>query len=535
MQTPSPRARPLTVAESPPAPAARAAMLRALRALRAGPGASRVLAVLAGLALAGAFAPFKLWPCAVLAPAVLLWLWMRATSPREAALLGFAFSAGTYGAGTWWLYISIHGFGQAPVWLALLLLVALVGIMSAWQALLGYALARWLPRTPGLGTLVAMPSAWLLVEWWRGWFLSGFPWLSLGYSQTDTWLRGFAPVGGVYLVSAVLLLGAGGLVTLVQARGPLRVLGAALLVLPWPLGLALDHIDWTQPQGAAASVAILQGAIPQDQKWLDSNRDTTLDLYRRLHTEALGARLIVWPESAPPDLANNIPRYLSGIWSSARALDSDVLMGVVRVAGDGETYYNSILAMGAGEPAFYDKHHLVPFGEYFPVPSFVRQWLRLMSLPYSDFTPGGTEQPPLVAGGMKLAASICYEDAYPGAQRHAMRDATMLVNVTNDAWFGRAGARYQHFQIARMRAIESRRFMLRAANDGVSAVIDERGRVVAAAPEYEPAVLRGMAQPRAGGTPWLATGNAPVIAAAAVALALLGGGPWLRRRRPATP
>jgi apolipoprotein N-acyltransferase len=495
---------------------------------------ARALAFAAGLALAGAFAPLSLWPVAVLAPAVLMGLWLRAPSPREAAVQGFAFSAGTYGAGTWWLYISIHGFGQAPVWLALVLLLALVTIMSAWQAGLGYCLARWLPRTVGPGTLIAMPAAWLLVEWWRGWFLSGFPWLSLGYSQTDTWLRGFAPLGGVYLVSAVLLLAAGGLVTLLQARGPLRVLGAALLLLPWPLGLALDRIDWTHPEGPATSVAILQGAIPQDQKWLESNLDTTLDLYKRLHVQALGARLIVWPESAPPDLANNIPQYLSGIWSSARALNSDVVMGVVRVAGDGETYYNSILAMGAGEPAFYDKHHLVPFGEYFPVPPFVRRWLRLMSLPYSDFTPGGTEQPPLAVGGVKLAASICYEDAYPGAQRHAMRDATMLVNVTNDAWFGRAGARYQHFQIARMRAIESRRFMLRAANDGVSAVIGERGQVVAVAPEYEPAVLRGTAQPRAGSTPWLAAGNTPVVAAAAVALALLLAWPRLRRRRPAT-
>jgi apolipoprotein N-acyltransferase len=157
-----------------------------------------------------------------------------------------------------------------------------------------------------------------------------------------------------------------------------------------------------------------------------------------------------------------------------------------------------------------------------------------MSLPYSDFTPGAAEQPPLAAGGVKLAASICYEDAYPGAQRRAMGESTMLVNVTNDAWFGRASARFQHFQIARMRAIESRRFMLRAANDGVSAVIGERGQVVAVAPQYEPAVLRGMAQPRVGATLWLATGNAPVVAAAAVALALLLGRPLLRRRRPAT-
>ena len=491
--------------------------------------------MVAGLALTTAFAPLNLWPCAVLAPAVLMWLWLDAPSPRAAAWLGFAFSVGTFSAGTWWIFISVHVFGEAPIWLACALFAALVGIMSAYQAGLGYVVARWLPRSAGAGTLLAMPAAWLLVEWWRGWFLSGFPWLSLGYSQTDTWLRGYAPLGGVYLVSLVLLLAAGGLVTALRARGSLRGLGAALLLLPWPLGLALDRIDWNKAEGAPVSVAILQGAIPQDMKWLESNLDTTLDLYKRLHTEALGAQLIVWPESAPPDLANNIPRYLSGIWSAARAVGSDVVMGVQRVAEDGETYYNSILALGAGEPAFYDKHHLVPFGEYFPVPAFVRQWLRLMSLPHSDFTPGPEEQAPLEVGGVKLAPSICYEDAYPGPQRHAIGTSTMLVNVTNDAWFGKANARYQHFQIARFRAIESRRFMLRAANDGETGVIGERGQVVAVAPQYEPTVLRSTAQARSGLTPWLATGNWPVLAAAAVALALLRGLPLLRRRRLTGP
>ena len=218
-------------------------------------------------------------------------------------------------------------------------------------------------------------------------------------------------------------------------------------------------------------------------------------------------------------------------------MKSDVLIGVQRYAEDtpdSDVAYNSILALGSGEPTFYNKHHLVPFGEYFPVPHFVRNWLRLMSLPHSDFTPGAAEQPPLAVAGVKLAASICYEDAYPGAQRHAIGDSTMLVNVTNDAWFGRANARYQHFQIARMGAIQSRRFLLRAANDGVSAVIGAHGQVVAAAPQYEPAVLRSMAQPRSGLTPWLATGNAPVISLAALSLVLVLGVPALRRRRGAT-
>ncbi|MEN9705090.1 MAG: hypothetical protein RLZZ393_969 [Pseudomonadota bacterium] len=492
----------------------------------------RAAALVAGASLVSAFAPTGLWPIALLSPLVLITSWHGTSSPREGALLGFLFSAGTYGAGTWWLYNSLHVIGQAPVWLSILLMLLLVALMAGWQALLGYAVVRWLPRGPGVANLLAVPSAWLLVEWARGWFLSGFPWLSLGYSQTESVLRGFAPVGGVHLVSLVLLLAAAGLAAAVLGRGGARIVGFLLLLLPWPVGAALDRIDWTHPAGPPIQVAVLQGAIPQDEKWLASNLDATLERYRRLNDDALGSRLIVWPESAPPDLANNLAGYLGRIWATSRARGSDVVMGVVRVAEDGETYYNSMLALSGSEPSFYDKNHLVPFGEYFPVPRFVRRWLRLMNLPYSDFAGGGEEQPPLTAGGMKIAPSICYEDAYPTEQLLALGQSNILVNVTNDAWFGHTGARYQHFQIARMRAIESRRPLLRAANDGVSGLVGPRGRAYALAPEFEPAALRGSVQPREGRTPWMAWANVPVVAAAA-ALVLLGLFEARRRRRMA--
>jgi apolipoprotein N-acyltransferase len=187
-------------------------------------------------------------------------------------------------------------------------------------------------------------------------------------------------------------------------------------------------------------------------------------------------------------------------------------------------YFNSLLALGTGEPAFYDKRHLVPFGEYFPVPGFVRQWLRLMSLPYSDFTPGAEHQPPLHLAGVKLAASICYEDAYGALLRSEIRDSDALITVTNDAWFGRSPARYQHLQIARMRAIESRRQLLRAANDGVSALIGIDGRIIAAAPEFQASVLRGNLVPRQGDTPYLKAGNALALGLAALLLAARAAG-----------
>lgn len=446
-------------------------------------------------------------------------------------MLGFCFHGATFALGTWWLYVSIHGFGQAPAWLALVLMSALVAIMAGWLALVGWLTVRFLPRDAAFGAMVAMPALFLLVEWWRGWFLSGFPWLSLGYSLSDVLPGQLAPVGGVYLLSLVVLLWGGALVALVTGGARARVVALLVLALPWLLGAWAARTDWTRAEGAPLEVALLQGAVPQDLKWLESNADSILDTYAGLHEQARGARLIVWPESALPDFANALAPYIGSIWSRSRRDDTDVLMGVMRLENGGREAYNSLLALGeADSPAWYDKHHLVPFGEYFPVPDFVREWARLMSLPHSDFDAGARVQDPLRVAGTSLSASICYEDAYGSAQIPTVRRSALLVNVTNDAWFGRSSARYMHLQIARMRALESRRWMLRAANDGVTAVIDPRGAVVARAPEFEPAVLRATVQPRTGDTPYLVVGNWPVVGASVLALALAGAGRW--RRRP---
>ena len=482
-----------------------------------------LIALVAGAALAAAFAPLALWPLAVLCPALLMWLWQDAP-PREAAWLGFLFNAGTFSAGTYWLLMSLP-LGGAPLWLALLLMLGLTGIMALYHAGLGFACARWLPRAGWLRSLVALPAAWLLVEWWRGWFLSGFSWLSLGYSQTDTWLAGLAPLAGVYGVSAALLLCAGALVTLVTGPKWARVSAVAVLLVPWAAGAALRGVAWTHPAGAPVSVAIAQGAVPQDEKWLDANREATLDLYRKLTEQAFGNALIVWPESATADTANDLVSYLTHIYRDAQAHGSALLMGILRAEGgvsdsDPVRYYNSVLALDA-QVSWYDKHHLVPFAEYFPVPHFVRSWMRLMSLPYSDFTPGAAYQPPLEAAHLRLGTTVCYEDAYGAAMLEELRrgGADALVNVTNDAWFDHSSARHLHFQVARMRALEEGRYLIRATNDGISAIIGPHGEVVARAPEFRPVVLVSKVTPMAGLTPYAHVGNRLVVTLAALALA----------------
>jgi apolipoprotein N-acyltransferase len=492
------------------------------------PRLAKLIAFVAGVALAGSFAPLAWWPLAVLAPAVLMLLWDDVT-PRRAAALGFWFNAGTFSVGTYWLYISIAGFGGAPAWLALILMLGLVSIMGAYHAALGYVVARWLPARGALRWWAGIPAAWLLVEWARSWFLTGFGWLALGYSQLDSWLAGFAPIGGLYLVSGLVLVVAAALAHVLRMGRAAPWYAFVLLVLPWPVGWALQGVEWTHSAGKPVSFAVVQGAIPQDEKWLASNLATTRERYRTLTQQAYGAQVIVWPESAIPDLVNNYFDYLVEINREAAKHQSALMLGAIRVSDDGENYYNSVLAIDR-EIGWYDKHHLVPFAEFFPVPGFVRKWLRLMNLPYSDFTPGAARQAPLAVAGQKVSASICYEDAYGSTYLPVMREATLLVNVTNDAWFGRSSARYQHLQIARFRALETGRYLVRAANDGVSAIIDSRGRVVQQATEYVPQVMRGEAQPLTGLTPYARLGNWLAIGLGALALggALAVG--W--RRRP---
>ena len=490
----------------------------------------RGLAAAAGALIACSFAPIDWWPLAVLCPAVLMWLW-QGTTPREAAWLGFWFNAGTFAAGTYWLYISIRIFGEAPLAVAFLLMVGLIVIMGLYHAAVGYAVTRWLPASGAVRWFLGVPAAWLLIEWWRGWFLSGFSWLSLGYSQTDTWLASFAPVAGVYGISAMLLLSAGGLTGLICGTPRVRIAGAVLFVLPWLAGFGLQQVEWTRAAGPPVSVAVIQGSISQDQKWLDSNQDNILKLYQQLTEKVLGTQLVVWPESAVPDLANNQLPYIETLYRETRAHRTGLVFGILRKSDEGDNYFNSVLSLDK-TISWYDKNHLVPFAEFFPVPHFVRTWLRLMSLPYEDFTRGGDNQPPLPVAGLNLGATVCYEDAYGSAMLGVLREADALVNVTNDAWFGHSTARYQHFQIARMRALEAGRYLIRAANNGVTGVIGPHGEVVARAPEFEAYTLMSSVTPRTGLTPYARVGNWLIVILATLALAY---GLWMRKsygRRP---
>jgi apolipoprotein N-acyltransferase len=476
------------------------------------------LAAAAGVALSAAFAPANLWLLALASPALLMALWQDAP-PRHAAALGFWFNAGTFSSGTYWLYISIHLIGRASALVALVTMVGLVCILSLYGAALGWAAARLLPARGALRWMAGLPALWLLVEWVRGWFLTGFPWLSLGYSQTGTWMAGIAPVLGVYGVSALLLVGAGALVTLAVGVGRERVLAGVVLVLTWAVPWSLRGLAWTHPAGAPISVAIVQAAIPESEKWLDDHRDSQLDAYRDLTRQVLGAQVIVWPEAALPDFAQNLTDYLLARYHEAHARHSALVLGVERRASNGD-FYNSILTLGASVD-WYDKMHLVPFTEAIRGPAFARRWLAFMNLPSEGFEYGAANQPPIRAGGLILLPAVCYDDAYGTSNLAMLRTANALVTVTNDGWFGHSTARYLHLQIAQMRSLETGRYLLRAANDGISAIIGPDGRVLATAPGYAPAVLRGTVVPMLGLPPFARFGNWLIISLATTTLAAI--------------
>jgi apolipoprotein N-acyltransferase len=476
------------------------------------------LALAAGAACSLSFAPAELFPLAVACPAVLFLLWEGAR-PGRAAWLGFCYASGLFLSGTYWIYTAVHVFGKAPTWLALFLMSGLVAIMAAYYAIVGWSVARFLPRATARRWLVVLPAAWVLMEWLRGWLFSGFPWLEIGYAHSDSPLAGYAPLGGVHLVTLVSIFTTGAVVT--AARGSVRERAVAVVVavLLWTAGAALRERAWTTSAGDEITVAIVQGAIPQDLKWQDDHREETLKLYRGMTEGVFGTRLIVWPEAALPVLAHEAGPYLANLWEDAQRHGSDLMLGLLRYDATTGRYYNGLMALAGDEVGWYYKRRLVPFGEFFPVPKVVRSWMRLMSLTYVDMTAGADDQPPLDAAGQKVGVTICYEDAYGSEQLAVLDRATLLVNVTNNAWFGDSTAPHQQLQMARFRALEGGRYLVRATSNGISAIIAPDGRVVGRAAQFVPTVLRGAVRPFSGLTPYARTGNWPVLGLCCLLLA----------------
>jgi apolipoprotein N-acyltransferase len=491
----------------------------ALRGTRPSALGALVAALAGGLSLFS-FAPFGWWPIQFVVLAYFFYQVGMGSSPRRATLLGWAFGFGWSVAGMHWLYIAITRYGGLPAILGAIA-IALLGLYMGLFAAFAAGVATWLRKRWALSVrvflLVLLPVLWGVSEWMRGWVFTGFPWAASGYAHVDAPLAGYAPLIGVYGIGVLVAVCASCLTMLTQ-RHKLPALGlfAAVLLAGW----GLKQIVWTQPSGQPITVRLLQGDIPQQEKFDEAHLVDILVRYRDMMTAA-PADLIATPETAIPVLPRWLPPgYLDIFKSFAARTGSTYLMGIPLGDG-GNDYANSVAGIGPQGQAYrYDKQHLVPFGEFVP-PGF-RWFTNMMQIPLGDTTRGAAVQAPFPVKDQMVLPNVCYEDVF-GEEiaknlREAARPATLLLNVSNLAWYGESVAIPQHLQISRMRTIETGRPMLRATNNGATAIIDGRGNVQQQIPFYRQDVLAGRVQGMTGSTPYIRFGNLGFLGLGALAL-----------------
>ena len=485
------------------------------------------LALLSGVLIPLGLAPFS-WTLAGLAAPACLFLALEGASPRQALGLAYLSGLGRYGLGVSWVYVSIQQHGGASPALAGALVALFVAFLALLPAAFGALYAALAPRE-ALGRGSAFVLAWLGLEAFLGVFLTGFPWLRLGYTQEASALAGYAPLLGVLGVSLVTASQGVAIAQLLAAlwRGPRRA-GQTLALLGvgaglWLGGAAAQRASFTEPAGPALSVALVQGAVPQQRKWDPAARSEIIARYERLSAPHLGVDVLFWPEAALPVFAARAPGLLARLERSLAEGGSALVLGIPDLtpdpaAPDTLRFLNTAQVLGAGSGR-YVKHHLVPFGEYVPLEGLLRGLITFLDLPMSRALPGPAAQPALVAAGQRWATPICYEVVFPSLVRSLAREATLLATLSNDAWFGDSLGPEQHHQMARFRARELGRPMVRVTNDGVTALINAKGEERVRLPRFSPAVLTGEVQPQQGLTPYARFGDGPLWA---LALGLLG-------------
>jgi apolipoprotein N-acyltransferase len=510
--------------------------------LRSGAGSlATLLALGAGAATVFGFAPFGVAVVPVITFGLLVLLWQDALTPRAAAWHGFAFGFGLFGAGVSWIANALSTFGGMPWPVAIFAMVVLCAFLALYPAVAGWLATRWTARRSWQRALAAA-AAWTFVEWVRSVALTGFGWLALGYSQLPDGgvapLAPFATLGGALAVSFAVTLCASALALAVDAfassaprRGGALLAGIAVLAAG---GAALGRVEWTVPAGAPVEVSLLQGNVAQHLKFDPGFRAATFELYAELAARSRG-RLIVMPESAFPMFADEISdEVLLGLLKTAAARDGDVLIGLFTMEPPlpgmrHARFYNTVVALGASEPQVYRKRHLVPFGETIPFEAWLAPILdSIIAIPLASQTAGEADPPPMAVAGQQVAVNICYEDAFGADIRPQARAATLLVNVTNDAWYGHSIGALQHDQIAAMRALETGRPLLRATNTGITSAIDHRGREIQRLPWFTRGILEVTVAGRQGETPYVRIGDAPVALLMVLVLAFAA---WHSRSR----
>ncbi|OGT22296.1 MAG: apolipoprotein N-acyltransferase [Gammaproteobacteria bacterium RIFCSPHIGHO2_02_FULL_42_13] len=476
-----------------------------------------LISLFAGAILPLAFAPLNLYWIAPISLALLLKTILN-KKPFAAGLYGLLFGFGLYGVGIPWVFISMHQYGGQGVIVSTLFTFLFILLFAFFIALRSFCFRKFLPLNTLSGLLLGFPACWILVEWITGWLFTGFPWLFLGYSQTNSWLGGYAPLFGVYGSSFMVVLSASLLVILFFPNGierkhfmqkTLRYLSVLLLLSIWIGGGLLDHVHWTKPIDKPIKVTLIQGNIPQHVTWSPDDMLLALHRYNTLTNQHWNSDLIVWPEAAIPTLQQEITPYLNSLATKAKVHHTTILLGIPVKSSDNK-FYNAAVAIGASTGR-YDKRHLVPWGEYLPFESIMSKVFHALGAPVSLFTHGQSKQNLIPFNHVYIAPYICYEIAYAGLVQGDLPQANLLVTITNDIWFGKSWAAAQHLQIGQMRSLETGRYTLFVGNNGITAIITPKGNIINRLPRFQTAALTDQVYAMEGTTPWIFFGTWPMI------------------------
>jgi len=442
--------------------------------------------------------------------------------PKQAAIRGGIYGLGLYGFGASWIYVSIYNYGGESAIISSIVTGGFVIILAAFSAALGWLFNKFWPADNIKRTLFAFPVLWVALEILRGWIFTGFPWLFLGYSQADTNLMWLAPLGSVWLISWAVAFNAGVIFETFKYatqtkkdRKFISIIIACALII-WIGAGAIRAIEWTKADGEL-TVALVQGNIPQVLRWDPKAIHDIADTYKRLTIENLDVDLIIWPESAIPTPLPYSNEFFTEMSQIAAHSQAGLIAGVPVQVENKQVYYNALVSLGQGKGIYY-KRHLVPFGEYVPFDFLLRGLIEFFDLPMSSFIKG-PEQPMMITKGYKVAPAICYEIAYPFTIRSMSQDSHVIVTVSNDAWFGRSLGPKQHLQIAQLRALETGRYVLRATNNGITAIIGPDANITGAIPQFHEGVLRGKFSTMVGATPWMLFGPWALLAWLSIFLA----------------
>lgn len=466
------------------------------------------------------FAPFGYWPISILSVAIIFLIW-SASARRVVLWSALLYGLSLYGVGVSWIYVSMVNFGNMAPPMAVLAVILFALILTAFTLVAAYiysVFAQWFSSRLRLTLL--LPALWVFFEYLRGTLFTGFAWLYLGYTSVDTWFSAWGPLAGVLSASYVFALIAALLaliwrrwqdkgVSLLAIKGPLAII-TFLAIFSW----ALQSQRWTEQSGPALEVTLVQADISLADKWKPEKRQYLMQTYLEASKAAGQADLVVWPEAALPMLLDQVPQaYLDAL----NELPGALAFGVIQRSEDHAQLYNGLAVLDA-EPSsqaqiqIYRKRHLVPFGEFFPFKPVLGWLLESLNIPMSDFARGSAAQGNLTLGGLKLVPTICYEDAYPEDWRDQVSESHAIVNISEDAWFGDSFAPHQRLEMARMRAIEFQRPLIRVSNSGLSTVIDAYGKTDAISPQFKPALFSSPVYPMQGDTPYMRFGQWPLWA-----------------------